>query len=336
MRRAMQGKSRCKRMDRVQILVAERPCGGAGPPTVQEGRTVTISLRSIAKWALVVLAVGTVSTQATNYSVWVKGRGAGGAPGSYQDFSYWGPSTVAAGINKVAANWDGRGHIATENYRLRDALDCYCTGTNWCYVAAYSAGDLMIGYALDLYGASTRNVKDPILGATAGVCLNHASGAKQTGWNIKWVRVAAGAAGGSELANVGAWATSEDLVSDLKTGTARAMYDHNDTHFTWFYMYAGAKGASYSAVLPGQDDEVIAYHSSGAISGSSGGSYCNPSDWFCNDLTYGTAAAQGGRAKWAYHSVVVRDDAEIWNHYTNGNWGGIVGRMRQDMVTYAQ
>ncbi|MGZ8259096.1 MAG: hypothetical protein ACXWUL_00930 [Caldimonas sp.] len=296
-----------------------------------------LSLRSVAKWALFALAVGTVSTQATNYSVWVPGRGAGGSPGVYSDFRYWGPSTTPAGVNKVSANWDGKGHIANQNYRLRNALDCYCTGNNWCHIAAYSAGDLMIGYALDLYGGSTRSVKTlNVPPTTEGVCTNDPSGAKQTGWNIKWVFVAAGAAGGSELANVGAWATSEDLVSDLKTGTARAMYNHNQTRSVSFYMFAGAKGTSYSAVLPGQDDEVIAYHSSGAISGASGGSYCNPRDWFCNDLTYGTAAAQGGRAKWSFHSVFFRDDAEALNHYTNGNWGGIVGKMRENMVLYTQ
>ena len=47
-------------------------------------------LRSIAKWALMLTMVGAVSTQATNYSLWVKGRGAGGVPGNHADFSYWG------------------------------------------------------------------------------------------------------------------------------------------------------------------------------------------------------------------------------------------------------
>ena len=293
-----------------------------------------LSLRSAARGALVALAVAAVSTQATNYTVWVKGRGAGGVPGNHLDFGYWGAGTADAGVNKVAANWDGRSRIATENHRLRDALDCYCTGENWCYIAAYSAGDLMVGYALDLYGGTQRYKKVPSPNAS-GVCTNK-DGKTQTGWNIKWVRVAAGAGGGSELANVGAWAVSEPLVSDLKTATARALYNHNNTANTVFYMYAGAKGTAYSAILPGQDDEVVAYHSSGGISGSSGGSYCNPRDWFCDDLTYGTGTAQGGRAKWAGHSVVFRDDGESFNHYVGGNWAGIVSRMRADVAAYAQ
>jgi hypothetical protein len=293
-----------------------------------------ISLRSVARLAFLVLAVGALSTQATNYTVWVKGRGAGGVPGNHLDFSYWGSSAVDAGVHKVAANWDGQSHIATENYRLRDALDCYCTGKNWCYIAAYSAGDMMVGYALDLYGGTQRYKKIPAANA-AGICTNQ-DGTTQTGWNIKWVRVAAGAAGGSELANVGAWAVSEPLVADLKTATARSLYNHNNTAGSVFYMYAGAKGALYSAILPGQDDEVVAYHSSGAISGTSGGSYCNPRDWFCNDLTLGAGPAEGGRTKWANHSVVFRDDGEAYNHYVNGTWSGIVSRMRADVAAYAQ
>ena len=140
----------------------------------------------------------------------------------------------------------------------------------------------------------------------------------------------------SELADLGDWALSEPLVSDLKTTTARAMYDHSSTRAIWFYMYAGASGTLYSGVLPGQDDEAVAYHSSGGVSGSSGAAFCNPSDWFCNDLTLGTAANEGGRAKWGYHSVKFRDDNEAYNHYTNGNWAGVTSLVRSDMVNNAR
>jgi hypothetical protein len=33
--------------------------------------------------------------------------------------------------------------------------------------------------------------------------------------------------------------------------------------------------------------------------------------------------------------VMFRDDAESLNHYTNGNWAGVVSKVRADMVTYA-
>lgn len=271
---------------------------------------------------------------ATNYSLWINGRTGGGVAGNYADFSYWGPGSTAAGVNKKSVNWDGYNHVSDTNYLVRNALDCFCTGPNWCYIAVHSAGNLQIGYTLALYGGTSRYKKNATPGSD-GSCAN-SDGTTQTGWNIKWVDVAAGAAGGSELANAGDWALSEPLVSDLKTGTARAMYDHNNTRGKMFYLWAGAKGTLYSGILPGQDDEAVAYHSAGGISGSGGGSYCNPSDWFCNDLTLGTAAAEGGRAKWTNHSVAFRDDAEAYNHYTNGNWQGTVGLVRTDMVNFAK
>jgi hypothetical protein len=271
---------------------------------------------------------------ATNYSLWIHGRNTSQStqPGNYADFSYWGPSGTNAGVNKKAVNWDGVGRISEQNYRVRDALDCYCTGSNWCYIAVHSAGDLQIGYALALYGGSVRNVKNASPGAD-GKCGN--TGATQTGWNIMWVDVASGAAGGSELANIGAWAVGDPLTDDLKTGAARSLYDHNQTRGVWFYMFAGASGTMYSGALPGQDDEVVAYHSTGGVSKT--GSFCNPGDWFCDgNLTSGTSATSNNIAKWSKHWVELVDTGESYNHYANGNWGGIVGPVRSDMATYAK
>jgi hypothetical protein len=288
-------------------------------------------LRALA--ALCLLAAAGLAS-ATNYTLWINGRTGGGIVGDYDSFTYWGPASTSAGVNKKAVNWDGRSSIAASSPRIRDALDCFCTGANWCYVATHSAGDLLFGYTLANYGGSTRVKKNAVANA-AGVCGN-LDGSTQTGWNIRWVRVAAGSGGGSELADIGSWTTSEPLVQDVRTTTARAMYDHNATRGIWFYMYAGARGTLYSAILPGQDDEVEAYHSAGGVSGSSGAAFCNPGDWFCNDLTPGTAPNQGGRAKWAYHSVAFRDDGEDYRHYTEGNWGGIVSVVREAMVDGAR
>ncbi len=283
----------------------------------------------------ILIASGLFSTMAhaTNYSLWINGRTGGGTIGDYNSFTYWGPSSTAAGINKKAVNWDGYNSIASQNSKIRDALDCFCTGSNWCYIATHSAGDLMLGYTLANYGGSARMKKNAVSNSS-GQCGN-SDGTSQSGWNIKWVRTASGAAGGSELSDAGSWAVSEPLVKDLKTTTARAMFNHNDTHNVWFYMYAGAKGTFYSGILPGQDDEAVAYHSTGGIAGSSGQSLCNPSDWFCNDLTMGTAANEGGSVKWSYHSVTFRDDAEAYNHYANGNWQGIISVVRTAMVSTA-
>ncbi|WNG39543.1 hypothetical protein F0U61_42145 [Archangium violaceum] len=270
---------------------------------------------------------------ATNYSLWIHGRNGGSTQrGNYADFSYWGPSSTAAGVNKKAVNWNGTQRISVENFRIRDALDCFCTGANWCYVAAHSAGNLQIGYALSLYGGSTRYKKNAVPNSS-GVCGN-TDGTTQVGWNIKWVDIASGAGGGSELANMGDWAVSDPLTSDLVTSTARAMYNHNTTRSKWFYMFAGARGTAYSGTLPGQDDEAVSYHSTGGVSVTGG--FCNPGDWFCDGtLNTGTAATSDGKAKWSYHTVELRDDGEAYDHYAAGNWAGIVGPVRADMASYA-
>jgi hypothetical protein len=269
---------------------------------------------------------------ATNYSLWIHGRnGNTTQPGNYANFSYWGPSTTAAGVNKRAVNWLGTQRISVENYRVRDALDCFCTGANWCYIAAHSAGNLQIGYALSMFGGSTRNVRNAVPNSS-GVCGT--TGGTQVGWNIKWVDVASGAGGGSELANMGDWASSDPLTSDLVTSTARGMYNHNTTRAKWFYMFAGARGTLYSGTLPGQDDEAVAYHSTGGVSVTGG--FCNPGNLFCDGtLNTGTSATSNGKAKWSYHSVKLRDDSEAYDHYAAGNWAGIVGPVRADMAAYA-
>ena len=285
------------------------------------------------------LAVAVISTllaapeaSATNYSLWIHGKNGGGTQrGNYADFSNWGPSTVNAGVNKKAVNWDGRQKISVENFRIRDALDCYCTGSNWCYIAVHSAGNLQIGYALSLHGGSTRSVRNAVPNSS-GVCGT--TGATQVGWNIKWVDVASGAGGGSELADNGEWATSDPIVGDLTTSTARGMYNHNTTRSKWFYMFAAAKGTAYSGMLDGQDDEAVAYHSTGGVSVKGG--YCNPGDWFCDGtLNTGTAATSNGKPLWSYHTVEFRDDGETVDHYQNGNWENIVGVVRADMAAYA-
>jgi hypothetical protein len=271
---------------------------------------------------------------ATNYTLWIHGRNTSQStqPGNYADFSYWGSSGTSAGVNKKAVNWDGVGHIADQNYRIRNALDCFCTGNNWCYIAAHSAGDMQIGYALALYGTSTRSIRNasPAADGTCGT-----TGATQTGWNIKWVDVASGAGGGSELANMGYWAVSDALTDDLRTSAARSLYNHNSTAGVWFYNFAGAKGTLYSGTLPGQDDEAVSYHSTGAVSVT--GSFCNPGDLFCDgSLTTGTGATSNGKAKYSYHNVKLVDTSESYNHYTNGAWGGIVSKALADVVSLAK
>ena len=291
-------------------------------------------LRLLVAFIVLLLAASGIAS-AANYTLWINGRAnSAGVAGNYDSFGYWGPASANAGVYKKSVNWDGYNSIASQNGKVRDALDCFCTGSNWCYIATHDAGDLMIGYTLANYGASARLRKNA--GAnSAGQCAN-TNGTSQVGWNIKWVRVAGGAAGGSELSDHGSWASTEPLVRALKTTTARAMYDHSNTRNVWFYNYAGARGTLYASLLPGQDDEAVAYHSAGGVAGSASMALGNPSDFFSNDLTLGTAANESGSVKWGFHSVVLRDDAETYNHHCNRNWQGIVSPLRAAMETYAR
>jgi hypothetical protein len=275
--------------------------------------------------------------EGNRFTLWIHGRSPSGpaVEGDYDDFSYWGPADADAGVNKKAVNWAGGERISTTNGTIRNALDCFCTGDNWCYVAAHSAGNAQIGYALSLYGGTEREIKDTVPDAS-GVCGS--VGGSQTGWNIKWVDIAGGAAGGTELANLGYWAVSDPLTSDLRTATVRSMYDHGSTAGVLLYMFAGARGTAYSGVLPGQDDEVIAYHSAGGLAGT--GNFCNPGNWFCDSaLEYDAAPSKRDGAevpKWNHHLVLFRDDGEQHDHYTRNAWGGIVSATREDVVTYAR
>lgn len=271
-----------------------------------------------------------------SFTLWVHGRVTSSPPavGDYDDFSYWGPAEGAAGPRPRAVNWGGRERISTSNAAVRAALDCFCTGDNWCVVAAHSAGDAQIGYALAMFGDTDRPVTDATPDG-AGHCGD--SGARQIGWNVLWVDVAGGAAGGTELADLGHWAVSDPLTADLRTSSIRAAYDHGATHGAWVYHFAGASGGAGSAVLPGQDDGVVAYHSAGGLSAP--GRFCNPGDAFCSDsLRLDTAPSHIGKTavpKWDHHATAVRDDDEALDHYTRGAWAGIVAPMRDDVATYA-
>jgi hypothetical protein len=101
---------------------------------------------------LVILALMLLSTlsgiaSATNYTLCINGRAnsanSASTPGNHNSFGYWGPASASAGVNKKSVNWDGINSISSQNSKVRDALDCFCTGSNWCYIAVHDAGDLI-------------------------------------------------------------------------------------------------------------------------------------------------------------------------------------------------
>jgi hypothetical protein len=90
-------------------------------------------LRLLVAFVLILLSTASGIASATNYTLWINGRANGaGVAGNYNSFGYWGSASASAGVNKKSVNWDGYNSIASQNSKVRDALDCFCTGSNWC------------------------------------------------------------------------------------------------------------------------------------------------------------------------------------------------------------
>lgn len=324
-----------------------------------------IRIRAFAALVAVCATGLSLAAQATDYSLWINGiKNDGGKVGDYANWSYWGSSVTAnkdAGVHAKSVNWDGKSHVKDQQIVVIRALDCFCTGKNWCYIAAHSAGNLMIGKVLATYGDDKRPIKDASTANDKGICGNadhkpDASTKTQNGWNIYWVNVGGGAAGGSELAGFVDVFGTGDINDDLQMNKARQMYDHNNTADTSFYMFAGAKqfagkkGGS-SKLLRGEDDGAIAYHSAGGVAGdgrhcvSQQGDICKKlsgTNAYSNAggtdtvLEMGRTANKDGTKKWTNHSVQFRDDKEEYDHSLNNSWSGIMSKVRADMKANAK
>lgn len=320
-------------------------------------------LKHFAAAALLMTTAG--AALAETHSLWINGMSTSnaGKEGQYDNFSYWGPSPkgTEAGPNPKAVNWNGLSTVGATNRHIRAALDKFCTGRNFCHVAAHSAGNLQIGYALANFGGSPRAIHSR---NSQGVYAP--SGGTQVGWNIRSVKVAGGAAGGSEAAGLLSQSTQVadavlatlfpgeipsaqtllDLVilGELVPATARSLYDHNVTAGVPFHMYAGAKHSPHTRLLLlGEDDNLVAYHSSGGVAGSSARALCNSRDAFCGELTIGSGPNKNsswpyivkGGEKWNDHSVITRDDAGTLPHGSGQGpkvWGGIIGSVKAAMA----
>ena len=173
-------------------------------------------MRLLITLSLVSMSAISGVASAANYTLWVNGRGGGGTVGNYSSFSYWGPAGTAAGVNKKAVNWDGYNSIASQNAKVRNALDCFCTGSNWCYIATHSAGDLILGYTLANFGGTARLKKNAV--SSGGTCGN-TDGSTQTGWNISSVRAAPGPGRGCHLSAAGSGPPHEPPAQALNSPT---------------------------------------------------------------------------------------------------------------------
>lgn len=229
-------------------------------------------------------------------TIYVHGR----TSGTPEGWKYWASEGPRPGVNAVAVAYDGHDCIANTNPKIVQAFDENCSGDDkWCYVVCHSAGCAQVGYAMDKFGKTE-------------------SGGNR--WNIYWTLAAGSAEGGSELADLGHWTGSECMTKDLRTSKMRASYNHDNTLGTWRYMYAGARSHSGAAVISGQDDGAVGYHSSGGVSKT--GSFSNPSDWTGTTLEMGTTGTRRARL-YAYHTVQLRDDEEKYDHYAASQDTGI-------------
>lgn len=151
--------------------------------------------------------------------------------------------------------------------QFKGILDQHCRGNNWCYVMAYSNGGAVTTETLSVYGNQ---------------------------WRIAWIFTTAGNQGGSELATMG-WMSELfggcPLASGIGPGVHRrpsfnhnavpvAVYNVGGTGWCW-----GCGAGATHALLPGNDDGVVAPHSIWSYTGA--GSFdhgCQGTQW-TNHLT---------------------------------------------------
>lgn len=146
------------------------------------------------------------------------------------------------GVISVDAKVDQTDNMGQATADMKLALDTYCTGTDWCYLFTYS---------------------------NSGATLSRTLALHDTRWNILWAIGAASNEGGSEIGGTG-WIGEIfggcALTGYIGTSDHRPAWNHNDTNGAILYGVGGYKSMAplvQSAILPGEDDGAVAYHSSG-------------------------------------------------------------------------
>ena len=223
----------------------------------------------------VIVALAATSVSAVESVIFVHGRSSTNHCGTTttDNGNYWGNAkNISTTLTKYFVGYDGSTDPRTfgscrAQTSLFTVLEARCKGTNSCVVICHSAGCYATEHFID---KST------------------------TVYNIKRVLASSSAAGGSDLANAAFW-PSDGMVTALKTGNARGSYNHNNMRGIGIYAIAGYKGTfGASAILPGEDDGAVSFHSTCGINTT--GSYSN-----CLSGT-----------RYSYHY--------IWNVVANNSW----------------
>ncbi|MBM9501522.1 hypothetical protein JWG44_14810 [Leptospira sp. 201903071] len=213
----------------------------------------------------VFLLAGTLSAQ--TYTVFVHGKSDKNhnGTGTVDVNNYWGSSVNSVSGAKVFVGYDGTSDprnygSARAQTNFTTVANTYCKGSNSCKIVCHSAGCYVTEYWLANLGGS----------------------ASSKGYNFTKVTALAAASGGSELASALNGITfgfgGNAMDKSLIVSTARGAYNHNNTAGVTVYQVPGYKGMfGASAILPGEDDYAVAYHSSCAYNKAGGVSKCQSS-----------------------------------------------------------
>lgn len=179
--------------------------------------------------------------------------------------NYWGTAKNAVSGSKYFVGYDGRTDPRTygssrAQTNLSTVLTQRCKGSQTCKIVCHSAGCYATEYWLSRLGGT----------------------ASSKGFKITKVTALASASGGSELASALNGITfgfaGNAMDKALIVSTARAAYNHNNTAGVAVYQVPGYKGMfGASAILPGEDDYAVAYHSACAYSKTGGLDKCQSS-----------------------------------------------------------
>ena len=211
--------------------------------------------------------VASASLSAGTITVFVHGKSGSNhnGTGTTDVNNYWGANANTVSGTKYFVGYDGTSDprtygTARAQTNLTTVLINQCKGVNTCKIVCHSAGCYATEYWLSNLGGT----------------------ASSKGFKISGVTALAAASGGSELASALNGLTfgyaGNAMDKALIVTTARSSFNHNNTAGVTVAHVPGYKGmAGASAILPGEDDYAVAYHSSCGYSTVGGLSKCQSS-----------------------------------------------------------
>ncbi|MCS6985419.1 MAG: hypothetical protein NZM25_09895 [Leptospiraceae bacterium] len=260
------------------------------------------------RWFLGFVAISWVlALGAVEYTVFVHGRSDKNhcGTGTTDVNNYWGDAkNLATPFTRYFVGYDGSTDprewgTCRAQTNLWTVLYNQCRAPNNCKIICHSAGCYAVDYLLSTF---------PNITSTSGHNVR-----------INFVMAIGSATGGSELADLAFWASS-GMVNALKTGNARA-FNHNITQGIPIWHIAGFNGWWYTAaMLPGEDDGAVAFHSECGKNAKAGYSQClnEGTNWTNHFIWRDSSQSTYNASKQGYnndHSNILPVARAIWNRY---------------------